>query len=181
MAGAMSAPSNCTPAVRGPLIVTAWLGTAGFAWLDGERRLYFPPERNQLDAHLTMFHALPPSLEQEARGQLMAMCAGLRPPATISRLMNLGGGVAYRVMSPELDSIRKTIADHFHGSLTAQDADGWRAHVTIQNKVTQREAKALFDRLDKDFRPRPLTIHGLALHRYLGGPWETLGRWAFRT
>ena len=33
----------------------------------------------------------------------------------------------------------------------------------------------------QDFRPRPLGIPGLALHRYLGGPWETLatyGRFA---
>ena len=84
-------------------------------------------------------------------------------------LINLGGGVAYRAVSVELDSIRESIADHFHGSLSAQDANGWRAHVTIQNKVTPRDATALFNRLDQDFRPRALAIHGLALHRYLGG------------
>ena len=114
------------------------------------------------------------------RGQLKAHCTGPRPAATIAGLMNLGGGVAYRVMSPDLDTIREAIADHFHGSLTAQDSGGWRAHVTIQNKVTPRVAKALFDRLEQDFRPRVLAIHGLALHRYLGGPWEPLGRCAFR-
>ena len=176
----MSDPSNCTPAVRGPRIVTAALGAADFAWLDGERRLYFPPERNQLDAHLTMFHALPPSLENEARAQLKARCAGLRPAATISGLMNLGGGVAYRVRSPELERIRDAVAGHFHGSLTAQDAGGWRPHVTIQNKVASQVAKDLLDRLEVEFRPRALEIHGLALHRYLGGPWDKLGQWAFR-
>lgn len=166
--------------MAGPLIVTAELGAADFAWLNGERRRHFPPERNQLDAHLTMFHALPPSLEAEARGKLKAQCAGPRPAATIAGLMNLGGGVAYRVVSPDLDIIRESIADHFHGSLTAQDSGGWRAHVTIQNKVASAVAKTLFQQLDADFRPRPLAIHGLALHRYMGGPWETLGRWAFR-
>lgn len=166
--------------MAGALIVTAEIGDPDFAWLDRARRLYFPPERNQLSAHLAMFHALPPSLDAEVRGQLKTHCAGLRPPATIAGLMNLGGGVAYRVVSPDLDTIRESIADHFHGSLTAQDAGGWRAHVTIQNKVSAREAKALFDRLEQDFRPRALAIHGLALHRYLGGPWETLGHWAFR-
>lgn len=114
------------------------------------------------------------------RGKLKAVSAGSKPAATVAGLMNLGGGVAYRVSSPGLDAIREAIADRFHGSLTAQDAGGWRAHVTIQNKVTPREAKALFDRLDRDFRPRPLAIHGLQLHRYLGGPWAMLGRWAFR-
>ncbi|MEO5577827.1 MAG: 2'-5' RNA ligase family protein, partial [Sphingomicrobium sp.] len=100
-----------------------------------------------------MFHALPPSLEAEACGQLKVHCAGPRPSATVAGLINLGGGVAYRMVSAELDSIRESIADHFHGSLSAQDARGWRAHVTIQNKVTSSEARALFDRLGRDFRP----------------------------
>lgn len=166
--------------MAGALIVTAELGAADFAWLDRQRREYFPPGRNQLSAHLTMFHALPPSLEVEARGKLKAQCAQARPAATIAGLLNLGGGVAYRVVSPALDRIRGAIADLFHGALSPQDAAGWRAHVTIQNKVTSGVARSLFDRLDRDFRPRPLAIHGLALHRYLDGPWESLGRWAFR-
>ena len=127
-----------------------------------------------------MFHALPPSLEDEVRGQLKAVSASVRPAATVAGLINLGGGVAYRVVSPGLDTIREAIADHFHGSLTVQDASRWRAHVTIQNKVTSSDAKALFERLERDFRPRALAIHGLALHRYLDGPWGSLGRWAFR-
>ncbi len=166
--------------MAGALIVTAELGAADFAWLNEQRQRHFPPERNLLDAHLTMFHALPPSLEEEVRGRLRATSARARPAATIAGLMNLGGGVAYRIVSPELNSIRDDIAAHFHGALTAQDGGGWRAHVTIQNKVTSGVARTLFEKLEQDFRPRPLAIRGLALHRYLGGPWETLGRWAFR-
>lgn len=166
--------------MAGALIVTAELGAADFAWLDRERKRYFPPERNQLTAHLTMFHALPPSLEGEVRGRLKAESAARPPAATLAGLLNLGGGVAYRVASPGLDAIRQSLADHFHGSLTSQDAAGWQAHVTIQNKVPSPEARALLDRLRQEFRPRPLAIHGLGLHRYMGGPWERLGRWPFR-
>ena len=156
------------------------MGAADLAWLDRERRLYFPPERNQLAAHLTMFHALPPTLEEEVRARLKALSAAPRPAAIVAGLINLGAGVAFRIGSAELDAIRGSLADHFHGSLTAQDAGEWRAHVTIQNKVPPLEAKALFDRLKAGFKPRPIGIHGLALHRYLGGPWEPLGRWPFR-
>ena len=166
--------------MAGALIVTAQIGAADLAWLDRQRREHYPPERNQLVAHLTMVHALPPSLEDEARSRLKACCANAPPEATVAGLMNLGRGVAYRIISPGLDNIRKAIADHFHGALSAQDAGGWRAHVTIQNKVTSSEARSLFDRLDRDFRPRPLQICGLALHRYRGGPWEWLGGWRFR-
>ena len=41
-------------------------------------------------------------------------------------------------------------------------------------------ARALLSELQMQFAPRPLAIGGLALNRYLGGPWERLGRWSFR-
>jgi hypothetical protein len=84
------------------------------------------------------------------------------------------------VVSDELDAIRDQIANHFHGLLSAQDAAGWRPHVTIQNKVPPKAARALLAELERDFRPRPLGIAGLALHRYRDGPWETLARYPFR-
>ena len=94
--------------------------------------------------------------------------------------MDLGGGVAFRVVSDELDRIRDELAEAFHGMLGAQDQGGWRPHVTIQNKVANREARRLVEALEEGFSARPLGISGLGLHRYLGGPWETLQTWAFR-
>jgi hypothetical protein len=102
------------------------------------------------------------------------------PRAMITGLMNLGGGVAYRVASDELDAVRAELSEAFHGLLTAQDAGGWRPHVTIQNKVAPKVARALLSELEQGFRQRPLTITGLGLHRYLGGPWEALGSYPFR-
>ena len=163
------------------LIVTAALGKADFAWLDGQRREYFPPERNQLAAHLTMFHALPPSAELDAAHLLSRIAATEPVPvATIAGLMNLGRGVAYRVASDDLQKVRRLIADHFHGSLSAQDGQGWRPHVTIQNKAEPGVARALLRSLEASFQPRPLQIRGLSLFRYVGGPWESLGEWSFR-
>jgi hypothetical protein len=52
--------------------------------------------------------------------------------------------------------------------------------VTVQNKVSNREARQLMEALEAGFEPRPLGIAGLALHHYLGEPWETLQTWAFR-
>ena len=166
--------------MSGALIVTAALGAEDFAWLDGQRRAYFPPERNQLAAHLTMFHALPPSAEAEA-GRVLGREATAPPPAAkIAGLMNLGRGVAYRIVSDDLEAIRRSIAEHFHGFLSAQDSQGWRPHVTVMNKAEPAAAKAVLRELEAGFTPRPLKIAGLELHRYLGGPWERLGRWSFR-
>ena len=163
------------------LIVTAALGKADFAWLDVQRRAHFPPDRNQLAAHLTLFHALPPSSEVEASSLFARLAASEAPPrAMIAGLMNLGRGVAYRIVSDDLERIRRDIADHFHGSLTAQDSQGWRPHVTIQNKVEPSVARGLLRELETAFEARPLVVRGLALNRYLGGPWEAMGEWVFR-
>jgi hypothetical protein len=166
--------------MAGALIVTAEFGAEDFAWLDRLRRSFYPSERNQLPAHLTMFHALPPSAESEARSALARYSSEAAPRASIEGLMNLGAGVAFRIVSPDLDRIRRDLANHFHGLLSAQDAGGWRPHVTVQNKVPPKEARALLAKLDRDFRSRPLNISGLGLHRYLGGPWERLATYSFR-
>jgi hypothetical protein len=166
--------------VAGALIVTAELSGEHQAWLDRLRRAYYPAERNRVPAHLTMFHALAPSAESEVRTALGRLSSESAPRATVEGLMDLGGGVAFRIVSPDLDSIRRGLAGNFHGLLSAQDASGWRPHVTIQNKAPPKEARALMATLDRDFRPMPLRIAGLGLHRYLGGPWEQLASYAFR-
>ena len=166
--------------MAGALIVTAEFAPPDFAWLDQLRRAYYPAERNQLTAHLTMFHALTPSAEGEARGTLSRLATEPPPRASIEGLIDLGGGVAFRVTSQDLDRIRRELSEDFHGLLTAQDSGGWRPHVTIQNKVPPKDARALLARLEVDFRPRLLAISGLGLHRYLGGPWEKLAIYPFR-
>ena len=102
------------------------------------------------------------------------------PKAMIEGLMHLGGGVAFRVVSADLDRIRDDLGKGFHGLLSAQDNAGWRPHVTIQNKVTPKAARALMGELERQFIPRPLAIRGLTLHRYLGGPWEQIATYSFR-
>ena len=165
--------------MAGALIVTAEIAQRDFSWIEGLRRAHYPPERNQVPAHLTMFHALPPSAEPEVRSRLAALAKEHPPAATIEGLMNLGGGVAFRVVSPDLDRIKEELAEDLHGLLGAQDNGGWRPHVTIQNKVPPKVARALIVSLEREFAPRPLTISGLGLHRYLGGPWERLALYPF--
>lgn len=162
-----------------PLIVTALLGDEDFAWLDGLRRAHFPPERNVLRAHLTLFHHLPQSIERELSGHIRTETQEPAPRAMISGVMNLGRGVAYRVHSEELDAIRNGIADRFRELLVPQDKAGWRPHVTVQNKVDPKIARALHQQLEAGFAPRPLVVVGLAIWHYLGGPWRLSGAWRF--
>ena len=163
-----------------PIIIAAILGDSDLACLDGLRREHFPPERNLIPAHLTLFHHLPPSMEKEVRASLSQETRSVSPPmARISGIMNLGRGTAFRIDSPALEDIRAHLADRFTGLLTPQDQAGWRPHVTIQNKVAPEEARALQHALQAGFTPRPLAICGLAAWYYRGGPWEAISRHAF--
>jgi 2'-5' RNA ligase len=166
--------------VAGALILTAELGAEDFAWLDALRRCHYPADRNQVPAHLTLFHAVAPSAEQEVRGRLAELAARPAPSARIAGISDLGGGVALRIVSSDLDALRAELANDLHGLLGAQDSGGWRPHVTIQNKVAPNVARELVRSLEQELQPRPLRIAGLGLHRYLGGPWETLATYKFR-
>lgn len=158
-----------------PIIVTALFGKADFAWLDALRRAHYPPERNRVPAHLTLFHHLPPTIEPELRRRLSAATRGIvSPAARIAGVLKLDGGVAFRVESPELEEVRDALADALRGLLVPQDQAAWRPHITIQNKAEPRAAAALHARLAADFAPRPLAIAGLAAWRYHDGPWEPL-------
>lgn len=163
-----------------PIIVTAMLGASDFTWADGIRRTHFPPERNLVPAHITLFHHLPPGVADELRDQLKAETRASAPAARLSGLRHLGRGVAYQVDSPGLGAIRERLADHFTGLLMPQDQAAWRPHITIQNKVEPKVAKALLTELEAVFAPRPLKIVGLASWWYRGGPWEKLSEHRFR-
>lgn len=167
--------------MAGALIITAEIAAADFSWLEGLRRAHYPFERNQVAAHLTIFHALPPSAETELRPRLSKIVRQEAPRASIEGLMDLGGGVAFRVVSTDLDRIRDELASDLFGLLGAQDSGGWRPHITIQNKVSPRVARALKQSLERTFKPRPLRITGLDLSRYHDGPWERLAAYKFRS
>ncbi|WP_372623287.1 2'-5' RNA ligase family protein [Falsiroseomonas sp.] len=163
-----------------PLILTLGLDPAAFARLDAARRAHFPPARNLIPAHLTLFHALPGE-------QAEAVCAVLEAEAAatptfdldIAGLRFLGRGVAYAAASAPLAALRGRLAGHFAPRLGAQDRQGWRPHVTVQNKVAPELARATLRELEAGFAPWAARGESLLLWRYLGGPWEAAGEFRF--
>ena len=164
-----------------PLIVTACLPPDLARWATELRRKHFPPERNFLDAHVTLFHALPPQCEEEAKALLRQLAGEFAPvEARIARVISLGRGTAFGIDSPGMGRLRHAIAGRFHGMLTRQDQHEPRLHVTVQNKVSPAAAADLKARLATGFAPRDFAFHGLALHRYIGGPWQGVAEFVFR-
>jgi hypothetical protein len=163
-----------------PLIVTATFGDGDNGWLQQLRREHYPAERNQVPAHLTLFRHLPPGAESEVGRRLAEATTAKPPKASVVGIIDLDGGTALRVESDDLAVIRDDLAEALYGLLIPQDQAPWRPHITIQNKVEPKEARALQRRLRIGFEPRPLAIRGLAAWRYRGGPWEPIREWPFR-
>ncbi len=82
-----------------PIIVAAEFGGTDFTWLDGLRRAHFPPERNQIAAHLTLFHHLPPSLLAELDTRLNAATRHATRPVAGDRRSRCCSGAAWRCAS----------------------------------------------------------------------------------
>ncbi len=163
-----------------PIIITAEMGKADQAWANALRRAHYPSERNYLDAHITLFHHLPPTHWPEIKSRLAHLAReNAAPDAMLSDVISLGRGVAYKVHCPDLLAMRMELADDLAGLLIPQDQAKPRLHITIQNKVEPPTAKALLQKLQAEFEPRPLVITGFAAHHYRGGPWEFIQRWAF--
>ena len=147
-AGGPAPPPPAPPPA--PLIVTAELPPDILAWADALRRAHYPAERNKLTAHVTLFHSFAPSLREELRGVLGRVAGEFAPPAArLNGLMNLGSGTALAIDCPAMLDVRDYIAAHFRGALTAQDQHEPRLHITIQNKVSRAEAKALQQELNQ--------------------------------
>jgi hypothetical protein len=168
-----------------PFILTAALppDLAGFA--EGLRRAHYPAEKNRLHAHVTLFHAFAPSLLEELRDFLPRVAGEFAAPqGTVKGVMDLGKGTAIALEAPQLLTLRALIADHFHGSLTSQDLHEPRPHITIQNKVTKDEARALQTGLAPVLVPwianGRFTFPTLELWHYRGGPWDLVKACAFR-
>jgi 2'-5' RNA ligase len=163
-----------------PLILTLALDERAFAFFNEQRRRYFPPKRNFIPAHLTLFHALPGEHGDDIARHLEAKALALRPfPLHVTGLRSLGRGVAYSLASPELASLRDDLAGQWATWLTPQDRQKHQPHVTVQNKVEPQKARELLTQLTDAFEPFAATGTGMDLWRYRGGPWEEVRRFHF--
>lgn len=172
-----------------PLILTLGLDPESQDRLDALRRRHFPPERNHLAEHVTLFHHLPGDELDEVVGHVREVAR--RPPfeVPVEGVRSLGRGVALRLASAELLELRADLARRFAGWLGPQDRQRFAPHVTVQNKVSPERARALLETLTHDLAAAPTdapthaptaegavpssaTATGLLLWRYLGGPWR---------
>jgi hypothetical protein len=156
-------------------ILTAEMDDASFTWLDALRRQHFPPERNVLSAHLTMFHLL-----SGAQIERLPLAMPHGPiDLDFDRVRFLGAGVAFNVRSPGLTRLRDELIVTMGGAFSRQDSQKWSPHVTVQNKVAAASARELSAKLGETFTGRTGHATGLRVWEYLNGPWKLARRISF--
>jgi hypothetical protein len=161
-----------------PLILTLALESGAFNFFNTLRHQHFPADRNFIDAHLTLFHALPnePAINHTVKNlasQVRTFTMTVVEPASI------GNGVAYKIESRELMLLHKTLQDKWMNHLSRQDRQKLWPHITVQNKVSFTESQHLLQQLKNGFAPFSATATGLQLWEYLNGPWKLVETFNF--
>lgn len=163
-----------------PYILTLTLDERLSSKLNTLRQRHFPPERNFLDAHVTLFHSLPAEYNQRICEDLRRVCSEQTEfRVVLPELKHWGKGVFAILDSSDLLRVRAALAETWNEHLTAQDKQGYRPHVTIQNKVLPEEARLLHENLSATWQPLEGEALGLHLWRYEGGPWSSEDQFTF--
>ena len=144
--------------MAGALIVTAELAQRGFrvARSTASRALSRRPQPGAGAPHDVSCAS---AVGRGARsGRALRTLGESQPPrATIDGLMDLGGGVAFRIVSPDLDRIRDELAD---GLPRLARRAGQRRLAAARHHPEQGRAEGrralLIAALEADFAPRPL-------------------------
>lgn len=163
------------PTFEKPLVCTLALDLTSSVRLDAWRARWFPAERNFLDAHLTLFHALPD--EEPVLDVLRASCA--RSPALavrFARLQRTPRGVFVRAESSALrhlhDRLRGDLLAELGSRMTNQDRQGLSPHVTLVNKAGPEDVALAGAAIGAEFASWDGSGYGIAVWPYAGGPWE---------
>lgn len=156
-----------------PLILTLKIDTESFQFFDQLRQLYFPPERNFLTAHVTLFHHLPGAKIEEIKSVLQTIADATSIfPLEFTQWRFLGKGSAMTIESAELLRLRAKLANLWQNDLTAQDKQKFQPHITVQNKVAPDEARELYERLSAEWKAKNGMGEGLTLWHYAGPNWK---------
>lgn len=163
-----------------PLILTLKLDAASFQYFEALRRIHFPPERNHLAAHLTMFHHLPGDELEKIKEDAQRICRSFSEfSLTFTGWRSLGNGVAARVEAPLLLGLRGRLAAIWHEHLKRQDRQNYQPHITVQNKVAPDEAQTLLAELSAEPLPPNGTAKGVVLWHYRGAKWQLEDEFSF--
>ncbi len=163
-----------------PLIVTLKLEDDAQEIFNSLRTKYYPKHVNFLPAHCTLFHTLP-SNKPVIYQALEASCVRSMLVLNVNDIQLNSNGVAYSIVSEELQKLHKSLQKKYKPWLTRKDSSRLKPHITIQNKVTSFKASRLHESLMKSFEPFEIKASGFSTWLYVKGPWKHLSDYYFET
>jgi hypothetical protein len=166
--------------MNAPLILTLALDVQSFNYFNQLRKQYFPPERNFLSAHLTLFHHLPPfepSVLEDINSLIDTQTVLV---LQVKDVVSIGNGVAFKIDCPPLNKLHLLLQNKWQAWLTPQDRQKLWPHITVQNKVAPAVAKQTLLQLKERFESFDALGIGLSLYAYEGGPWKLVQEFPFR-
>lgn len=156
-----------------PIIATLTVDKEAQRRFQRLRDRYYPASR--VPAHITLFRHLPGRAPEELIARIGGICADTAPFMVRAEApMGLANGVALKLISAQLHSLRKRIAETYMAHLANDDRKPFEPHMTIQHRVTRRRARRTLGAVRASFTPFEARAEGVALWRYVGGPWEAL-------
>ncbi|MES2265782.1 MAG: 2'-5' RNA ligase family protein [Bacteroidota bacterium] len=162
-----------------PLLLTLALTPDAQLFFNALRKQHFPAERNFLDAHLMLFHQLPANEPTIIEGIISIVKEYQGLNLNVTGLSSIGNGVAYKIVSEDLQRLHKQLQAQWEQWLIPQDKNKLWPHITIQNKVSPDVARQLLQELSVDFKPFDFLATGLSLWEYQGGPWKFIETFDF--
>lgn len=142
------------------------------------RNRYFPSFLNKLEAHITLFHALPGSKLDSAIVPTLSEIASSTPkfPIRAADPFRLRKGIAIGVPKgkggDQARDVHARLRKAWMEFLSEQDAGGFRAHYTIMNKVDDEvKVQKAYREVESEWVGCDGTVEGLSLFRYDRGYW----------
>jgi hypothetical protein len=153
------------------LILTLKLDQSAESYFQNLRIQHYPPSRNQIPAHISLFHYLPGEDESQIEKDLKSVCQRDQFSLQILPPKLMGAGVMFPVKSPELEAMHATLKHKWQRWLKPQDLQGYRPHIVVQNKVSREIAQTTLINLNFDHPFSAVIAEGLLLWEYQNGPW----------
>lgn len=153
------------------------------------RRTWFPEKLLKVDAHITLFHALPGSRLAEIKRDLMETTRDMERfelKAGRQGVFRMSKGVGIEVDKYSLTrsrNLREGLRSQWNGEvegaqeegwLSEQDArKGWKGHYTVMNKENDKHRMdKCYEELTGDWNGGKGIVNGLRLWRYDKGWWR---------
>ncbi|GAM87877.1 hypothetical protein ANO11243_059050 [Dothideomycetidae sp. 11243] len=149
------------------------------------RKQYFPPHINRLEAHITLFHALPQShLDDRILPSIEDLVANTSPfELGATTPFKLKKGIAIGLPKDhggnDARGIHRALMRQWEDFLSQQDRS-FQAHFTIMNKVDDsKRVGQTFHDLQDGWKPHFGTADGLSLWKYHPKGWELMRHFRF--